>query len=83
MIGDRVYALRVLNKLTQSQLGAVAGLGQSTVSNIEKGKAHLRLDHAARFAEKLRCKVEDLLDNGPEGPTYTIVFNPPPKLVPG
>ena len=69
--------------MTQAQLAAAAGIAQSTVCKIEKNMAHLRLDHAARFSVVLHCNLEDLLGYGPDGPSYTIVFNPPPRLQPG
>jgi y4mF family transcriptional regulator len=43
-IGDFVRTRRVANRLTQRELGELAGVGMRFVSELERGKPTLRMD---------------------------------------
>jgi len=45
-IGELVRQRRLANQLTQRQLGELAGVGLRLVSELERGKATLRMDAA-------------------------------------
>ena len=47
-IGEMVRQRRLANHLTQRQLGELAGVGLRLVSELERGKATLRMDAANR-----------------------------------
>jgi y4mF family transcriptional regulator len=47
-IGEMVRHRRLANYLTQRQLGELAGVGLRLVSELERGKATLRMDAANR-----------------------------------
>jgi y4mF family transcriptional regulator len=48
-VGAFVRSRRVANKLTQAELGALAGVGQRFVSEVERGKPTVRLDAVNRL----------------------------------
>lgn len=60
-LGDRIKAYRKAAKLTQTELGAAAGIRKSAVSMIESGKSEPSLKVLQAFAGKLGVAVEDLL----------------------
>jgi y4mF family transcriptional regulator len=47
-IGEMVRQRRLANRLTQRQLGELAGVGLRLVSELERGKSTLRMDAANR-----------------------------------
>ncbi len=47
-IGELVRQRRLANRLTQRQLGELAGVGLRLVSELERGKPTLRIDSANR-----------------------------------
>ncbi len=47
-IGEMVRQRRLANRLTQRQLGELAGVGLRFVSELERGKTTLRMDAANR-----------------------------------
>ena len=47
-IGEMVRQRRLANRLTQRQLGELAGVGLRLVSELERGKATLRMDAVNR-----------------------------------
>ncbi|GHJ28626.1 hypothetical protein TPA0910_30590 [Streptomyces hygroscopicus subsp. sporocinereus] len=52
-VGQRLRALRQERKLTQMQLGALAGLDNNTISRIENGRYPTSIDQIARLARAL------------------------------
>ncbi len=50
-LGQFVRARRLANKMTQRQLGELAGVGTRVVSELERGKPTLRMDVVNRVLE--------------------------------
>lgn len=66
-IGQRIKARRIqLGMSRQADLGALVGLDQSTISDIENG-ARFRVQYVMPFARALRWSPEQLLE-GKAGP---------------
>lgn len=58
---SRIRAARQLAKLTQVELAAEVGMGQSFLSDLERGRwATAKVDTARRFAEFFGCTIDDL-----------------------
>lgn len=53
--GESVRILRELQELSQSQLAALCGIPQSTISSIENGRVNLGVERAKAIALALRC----------------------------
>ncbi len=54
-VGESVRILRELQELSQNQLAELAGIPQSTISAIEKGRVQLGVERAKVLARALRC----------------------------
>lgn len=57
---NKVKQARIRNGLSQERLAGLAGIGRSTISNIETGRYIPGVDTALLLAQALRCKVEDI-----------------------
>ena len=53
--GESVRIIRELQELSQNQLADLAGMPQSTVSAIERGRVNLGVDRAKPLARVLKC----------------------------
>ncbi len=53
--GDSVRIMRELQELSQNQLAQAAGIPQSTISAIERGRVNLGVERAKMLARALRC----------------------------
>ena len=53
--GESVRIIRELQELSQNQLADHAGMPQSTVSPIERGRVNLGVDRAKTLARVLKC----------------------------
>ena len=53
--GESVRIIRELQELSQTQLSALCGIPQSTISSIESGRVNLGVDRAKAIAVALRC----------------------------
>lgn len=53
--GESVRILRELQELSQSQLAALCGIPQSTISSIENGRVNLGVERSKAIALALRC----------------------------
>ena len=53
--GESVRIIRELQELSQNQLADLAGMPQSTVSAIERGRVNLGVDRAKTLARALKC----------------------------
>jgi DNA-binding XRE family transcriptional regulator len=67
VIGTNVKRQRELFRYTQAHVAEEAGISQTTLSNIESGKAGLELDSAVRIARLFGCAVGDLAS-----PTFVL-----------
>lgn len=53
--GESVRILRELQGLSQTQLSALCGIPQTTISSIENGRVNLGVERAKVLAIALRC----------------------------
>ncbi|GAB5415758.1 MAG: hypothetical protein Cons2KO_33610 [Congregibacter sp.] len=53
--GESVRIIRELQELSQNQLADLAGMPQSTISAIERGRVNLGVDRAKTLARVLKC----------------------------
>ena len=60
IIGHNIQFRRKKRKLTQEALAELVGIGQQSLSRMEKGKIAPRLERLQNFAEALGCMVADL-----------------------
>ena len=67
-VGESVRILRELQELSQSQLAALSGIPQATISAIENGRVNLGLERAKVLARALRCHPAVLVFPGWEVP---------------
>ena len=54
-VGESLRILRELQELSQSQLAALTGIPQATISAIENGRVKLGLERAKVLARALKC----------------------------
>ena len=54
-VGESVRILRELQELSQSQLAALTGISQATISAIENGRVNLGVERAKVLAKALKC----------------------------
>ncbi|MCL1894893.1 MAG: helix-turn-helix domain-containing protein [Holophagaceae bacterium] len=64
IVGYNILSRRKKRKLTQEALADMVGIGQQSLSRMEKGKIAPRFDRLQRFAEVLCCTVADLFKEG-------------------
>lgn len=72
-LGQRIRTAREARGLDQEALGALIGLGRSSVSNVEAGRQHLAVHQLAATAQALNVDTEDLLT----GPLPDLTAQPP------
>ena len=53
--GESVRIIRELQGLSQTQLSALCGIPQTTISSIETGRVNLGVERAKVLARALRC----------------------------
>ena len=53
--GESVRIIRELQGLSQTQLSALCGIPQTTISGIENGRVNLGVERAKTLAAALRC----------------------------
>lgn len=58
----RLEEMRRKRKLTQVELAQRAGVGQSAISEIERGSCKPSFDLLVRLAKALECTLNDLVD---------------------
>jgi transcriptional regulator with XRE-family HTH domain len=54
-VGESVRIIRELQELSQSQLAALTGISQATISAIENGRVNLGVERAKVLARGLKC----------------------------
>lgn len=62
-IGENIKNLRLLNDMTQEQLGNKVGVTISMISQIERGTKAVTLLLGKQIAEVFGCKVDDLFND--------------------
>ena len=67
-VGESVRILRELQEFSQSQLSALTGISQATISAIENGRVNLGVERAKVLARALRCHPAVLVFPGWEIP---------------
>ena len=67
-VGESVRILRELQEFSQSQLSALTGVSQATISAIENGRVNLGVERAKVLARALRCHPAVLVFPGWEIP---------------
>lgn len=54
-VGESVRIMRELQGLSQTQLSALCGIPQTTISSIETGRVNLGVERAKVLASALQC----------------------------
>jgi transcriptional regulator with XRE-family HTH domain len=67
-VGESVRVLRELQELSQSQLSALTGIPQATLSAIENNRVNLGVERAKVLAKALKCHPAVLVFPGWEVP---------------
>ena len=67
-VGESVRIIRELQELSQSQLAALTGIPQSTISAIENDRVNLGVERAKTLALALECHPAVLVFPGWEVP---------------
>mgnify|MGYP001828871335 FL=1 len=62
--GESVRIVRELQELSQNELAERAGIPQSTISAIERGRINLGVERAKTLARALRCHPAVLVGPG-------------------
>ncbi|RJX32806.1 MAG: XRE family transcriptional regulator [Oxalobacter sp.] len=63
-VGESLRILRELQELSQTQLAALTGIPQATISAIENDRVNLGVERAKVFARALKCHPAVLLFPG-------------------
>ncbi len=71
--GNRLYALRKQNRLSQAELGQAVGVSNKSVSKWENGSARPGVDVIAKLALALRVSVDELLKKDADGPKISRI----------
>lgn len=61
-ISDNIKTIRDKYKLTQAQLGKIAGVSDKAVSSWETGSAEPRMGNLQRIADHFNIKISSLID---------------------
>lgn len=64
MPGESVRIIRELQGLSQTQLSAICGIPQTTISSIENGRVNLGVEQAKVLGAALRCHPAVLVSPG-------------------
>ncbi len=59
--GNRLDELRRKRGFSTTELGAAAGVTETTIRNWAKGRSVPNVNDASRLAVALRCRIDDLL----------------------
>jgi len=62
-IGENIKNLRLLNDMTQEQLGNKVGVTISMISQIERGTKAVTLPLGKQLAEVFGCTIDDLFND--------------------
>ena len=59
--GKIVRTARLEKRLSQEELGDLAGLHFTYVSSVERGERNISIENIARLAKALECQLKDLM----------------------
>jgi transcriptional regulator with XRE-family HTH domain len=62
--GESLRIIRELQEFSQTQLAALCGIPQTTISSIENGRVNLGVERAKVLAKALRCHPAALVFPG-------------------
>jgi putative transcriptional regulator len=62
MLKTKIKELREQAGYSQSYIGSVLSLPQSKVSNIERGRRHVKLEEAVKLADTFKVKLDELIE---------------------
>lgn len=65
-VGQRIKSMRLARGFSQEKLAFAAGMQESYVGQIERGKKTVGLRNLVRFADALGCSIQDLLPSEAE-----------------
>lgn len=60
-LGERLREIRIASGMTQQQVATVIGTSRPSISNIESGRQHIKIDVLYRLAAALNVDVRDVL----------------------
>lgn len=63
-VGESIRTIRLSKKMTQKQLGELAGIAEPTIRRYETGKLHPKLETIKKIADALNVHVFDLIGIG-------------------
>ena len=61
--GERLREERLRKKLTQEELGRIAGMHRTYIGAVERGEKNLTLTNLLKIAKALKVKTVDLLED--------------------
>ena len=79
IVGTNIMVRRKKRKLTQERLAEMVGIGQQSLSRMEKGHIAPRFDRLQAFASALGCSVADLFkqdDGGIQPSSINEIIRP-------
>ena len=79
LVGTNIMVRRKKRKLTQERLAEMVGIGQQSLSRMEKGHIAPRFDRLQAFASALGCTVADLFlqeDGGIQTASINEIIRP-------
>ncbi|MGM0123589.1 hypothetical protein IGI37_000961 [Enterococcus sp. AZ194] len=71
-IGNKVYDFRVLNRMSQTELGEVVGVSKQTIFVMEKGNYVPSLLVAYRIANFFKVEISEIFEYIDKGETDDI-----------
>ena len=60
-IGNRLFAIRKRNGMTQAEIAELAGLSNRTYADIERGTVNMRVDTMQRICSALHITPDEIL----------------------
>ena len=76
LLGYAVRRMRLKRKLTQSQLGELAGVQRSQISKLENNVSHVTLDTLLRVFKALNAKISFQIESGDIDQHLNLVSEP-------
>ncbi len=67
LVGENIVRRRKLRNLTQEVLADLIGVGQQSLSRMEKGRIEPQFDRLQKLADALHCPIHELFQRPAEG----------------